>query len=87
MRIRSLIVSAAVVLAAVLALSVAAFAQDNWVGTWKLSVAKSKCVPGPPPKNLTLKFEARNYAWGGAEALNTSSTMILCSHVKIVEVT
>jgi hypothetical protein len=35
-----------------------ALAGDNWVGTWKLNVAKSKYSPGPAPKSLTLKFEA-----------------------------
>ena len=35
-----------------------AFAGDNWVGTWKLNVAKSKYSPGPAPKSLTLKFES-----------------------------
>jgi len=32
-------------------------AADNWLGTWKLNVAKSKFVPGPPPQGMTLKFE------------------------------
>lgn len=35
-----------------------AFAADNWVGNWKLDVAKSTYSPGPAPKSLTLKFEA-----------------------------
>jgi len=35
-----------------------AVAGDNWLGTWKLDVAKSKYSPGPGPKGLTLKFEA-----------------------------
>jgi hypothetical protein len=35
----------------------AAFAADNWVGSWKLDGAKSKFSPGPAPKSLTLKFE------------------------------
>jgi hypothetical protein len=35
-----------------------AFAGDNWVGTWKLNLAKSKYSPGPAPKAQTLKFEA-----------------------------
>ncbi len=35
-----------------------ALAADNWLGTWKLDVAKSKYSPGPAPKSLTLKFEA-----------------------------
>jgi hypothetical protein len=33
-------------------------AADNWLGTWSLNTAKSKYVPGPAPKSLTLKFEA-----------------------------
>ena len=35
-----------------------ALAADNWIGTWKLDVAKSKHTPAPGPKSLTLKFEA-----------------------------
>ena len=35
-----------------------ALAADNWIGTWKLNVAKSKYTPAPGPKSLTLKFEA-----------------------------
>ena len=34
-----------------------AFAADNWLGTWKLNVAKSKFSPGPAPQGRTLKFE------------------------------
>jgi hypothetical protein len=34
-----------------------ALAGDNWVGTWKLNVAKSKFSPGPAPKASTLKFD------------------------------
>jgi hypothetical protein len=34
-----------------------ALAGDNWVGTWKLNVAKSKYSPGPAPKSGTLKFD------------------------------
>src|SRR5260221_7184543 len=34
-----------------------ALAGENWVGTWKLNLAKSKYSPGPAPKSLTLKFE------------------------------
>ena len=32
------------------------FAADNWLGTWKLDVAKSKYSPGPAPKSQTLTF-------------------------------
>jgi hypothetical protein len=35
-----------------------ALAGDNWVGTWKLNLAKSKYSPGPAPKAQSLKFEA-----------------------------
>jgi hypothetical protein len=33
-------------------------AAENWLGTWKLDLAKSKYSPGPAPKSLTLKYEA-----------------------------
>ena len=33
-------------------------AADPVIGTWKLDVAKSKYSPGPPPKSLTVRFEA-----------------------------
>ena len=39
----------------------AAQAADNWVGTWKLNVAKSKYSPGPAPKSSVAKYEA----WDG----------------------
>jgi hypothetical protein len=57
MRKNLLVVSLAACCAIVLARSVA-LAADNWLGTWKLNVAKSKYSPGPGPKSLTLKFEA-----------------------------
>lgn len=50
-------VSLAACCAIVLSGSVA-FAGENWLGTWKLNVAKSKYSPGPVPKSLTLQFEA-----------------------------
>ena len=31
---------------------------DPLIGTWKLDVAKSKFSPGPPPKSITVRFEA-----------------------------
>ena len=34
-----------------------ALADDNWIGTWKLNVAKSTFSPGPAPKSRTIKFE------------------------------
>ena len=33
-------------------------AADPLVGTWKLDAAKSKFSPGPPPKSITVTFEA-----------------------------
>jgi len=57
MRKNLLMVSLAACCAMVLSSSVA-LAGDNWLGTWKLDVAKSKLSPGPAPKSLTLKFEA-----------------------------
>jgi hypothetical protein len=57
MRKNLLMVSLAACCAFVLSSSVA-LAAENWLGTWKLDVAKSKYSPGPAPKSLTLKFEA-----------------------------
>ena len=57
MRKNLLVVSLAACCAVVLWSSVA-LAAENWLGTWKLDVAKSKYSPGPGPKSLTLKFEA-----------------------------
>ena len=34
----------------------AALAAENWIGTWKMNVAKSKASPGPAPKSQTLTF-------------------------------
>jgi hypothetical protein len=34
------------------------FSADNpFLGTWKLNAARSKSSPGPPPKELTVKFD------------------------------
>ena len=57
MRKSLLMVSLAACCAFVLSSSVA-LAADNWLGTWKLDLAKSKYSPGPAPKSLTLKYEA-----------------------------
>lgn len=46
-------------LVAVFSISLSVFAADDpFVGTWKLNLAKSKYSPGPPPKSNTYKFEA-----------------------------
>jgi hypothetical protein len=57
MRKNLLVVSLAACCAIALSGSVL-LAAENWLGTWKLNVAKSKYSPGPAPKSLTLKFEA-----------------------------
>jgi hypothetical protein len=46
--------------------SAAAQAADNWVGTWKLNLAKSKYSPGPAPKSNVAKYEAWD---GGVKAV------------------
>lgn len=56
MRKNLLMVSLAACCAIVLSSSVA-LAHDNWVGTWKMNLAKSRYSPGPPPKSLTVKWE------------------------------
>jgi len=35
----------------------AAFAAENWIGSWKMDMGKSKFSPGPGPKSQTVKFE------------------------------
>jgi hypothetical protein len=57
MRTRSLVISAALISALVLALSVTTMAADPHDGTWKLNVAKSKFSPGSAPKSLLTKRE------------------------------
>jgi hypothetical protein len=57
MRKNLLMVSLAVCCTIVLSSSVV-LAADNWLGTWKVDLAKSKYSPGPAPKSFTLKFEA-----------------------------
>ena len=57
MRNRVLVFS--LVLAAALALAATiAYGADNFSGTWKLNVAKSKFSPGPGPKSNMQKIEA-----------------------------
>jgi hypothetical protein len=49
--------------------TVAAFAADNTLGTWKLNVAKSTYTPGPMPiKSLTITREASD---GGVKHTTT----------------
>ncbi len=55
---KSLFVGALVVCAVMVFSSSVVLAADNWLGTWKLNVGRSKYSPGPAPKSLTLKYEA-----------------------------
>jgi hypothetical protein len=55
---KSLLVGSLAVCAVMLFSSSIVLAADNWMGTWKLNVEKSKYSPGPAPKSLTLKYEA-----------------------------
>ena len=55
---RKMLVGSLAVCAGMLFSSSMALAADNWMGTWKLNVEKSKYSPGPAPKSLTLKYEA-----------------------------
>ncbi len=55
---KSLLMASLAACTAIVFSSAIALAAENWLGTWKLDVAKSKFVPGPGPKSLTLKFEA-----------------------------
>src|SRR5260370_25379469 len=55
---RPLLMVSLVACCAVVLSSSVALAAENWLGTWKLDLAKSKYSPGPAPKSLTLKFEA-----------------------------
>ena len=54
---KTLVLSCLAAGAAVLASASSASAADNWVGSWKLNVAKSKFVPGPAPQSQMIKFE------------------------------
>jgi hypothetical protein len=55
---KSLLMASLAACSAIVLSSSVVLAAENWLGTWKLDVAKSKVVPGPGPKSLTLKFEA-----------------------------
>jgi hypothetical protein len=55
---KNLLVSSLLLVVATLWGSQAAFASDNWVGSWKLNVAKSKFSSEAVTRAQTLKFEA-----------------------------
>jgi hypothetical protein len=55
---KSLLMAFLAACSAIVLSSSVALAAENWLGTWKQDVAKSKFVPGPGPKSQTLKFEA-----------------------------
>jgi hypothetical protein len=54
---KTLLLSCLAAGAAVLAFGSTTLAADNWVGSWKLNLAKSKFVPGPAPQSQAIKFE------------------------------
>jgi hypothetical protein len=64
----------------VVALSCATFAADNWVGTWKLNVSKSKFSPGPAPKSQMLKQEP----WEGGVKLTTDTMSVANRNVRFL---
>jgi hypothetical protein len=55
---RKLFVSCLTLCAATLILDRAAFAAENWVGSWKLNAAKSKAGAAPTVRAQTIKFES-----------------------------
>jgi hypothetical protein len=55
MKLRMLLIGVVLNLCAV---NVKAQVPATWLGTWKLNVAKSKYIPGPPPKSQIDKNEA-----------------------------
>lgn len=61
--------------AAALLLSTSALAEDRWLGTWKLNVARSHYSPGAPPRSTTIKLEnterGLKYTSDGVDALGT----------------
>jgi hypothetical protein len=80
MRTRSLIISATMIAALVLALAVIAVAADNpFVGTWKMNPAKSN---GTNYKSYSIKVDSRDNGFGVAQDIvNTLFSMlskILC---------
>ena len=56
---RTLTTMALLGLAVATALPQIGFAQSNpWIGTWKADLAKSTFSPGPPPRSMTVTFQA-----------------------------
>jgi hypothetical protein len=75
MRIRSLVISATLISALVLALAVIALAADNpFVGTWKMNPAKSN---GTNYKSYTIKVESRDNGFSAVQDIvNTEGKVI-----------
>ena len=55
---KNLLVVSLVACCAIVLSSSAVLAAENWLGTWKLDLKKSKFSPGPAARSLTLKWEA-----------------------------
>ncbi len=58
MRTKRFVAFATTLLLVALAVNVAAAADDQHSGTWKMNPAVSKYSPGPTPKSVTLKVDA-----------------------------
>jgi hypothetical protein len=72
MRAHPLVVVGAVLLVTVLTVHAAAQTPDPWIGTWKLSAAKSKYSPGPSPKNGRIETTAVK---GGIHQINRTDPL------------
>jgi hypothetical protein len=77
---------------------VVAAADDLFVGTWKLNLAKSKFSPGPPPKSLTVTIDpggkvsvqevtadGKELAWGYTTSGDTPATITGMENSTVVE--
>ena len=58
MRTKKFVAFATTLLLVALAVNVAAAADDQHSGTWKMNPAKSKYSPGPAAKSVNLKIES-----------------------------
>src|SRR5690349_23484482 len=63
----------------------AAQASDQWIGTWKANIAKSKFTPGPGPKSITvtiakaengMTFTAKNESADGKWTTTSYTAML-----------
>ena len=75
MRTRSLVISAILMAALVLALAVIAVAADNpFIGTWKMNPAKSN---GTNYKSYTIKVESRDNGFSAAQDIVSTEGKVI----------